>query len=445
MDSVTARIFISYARRDGEKCATRIAADLRQRGAIVWIDLAEIRAGSKWTVEIEQAIDECDVFLALLSHGSYTSPICRAEQLRALRHGRRVLPIRLQQDAEVPLHLEGTQFIDFSNSDRLAELADLLQGDRTCRLSPAYKVTYVTAPSLPKGADSVPPALLAEVLSDATLTRMRIIAVRGRDHEQLRATAIALCHNPVVQSAFPDGVLWIESKLNESKALEQMRELGKALGDDLSRYDSVPGASHQFRSVVRKRAVLIVMHDAMDFDQVQTLVGDSPNSRLVFTTTELALAVKADAEHDLKGRPRRSRFLVLLASLGLVATLPGWVWEMCEGFYTSYDEKHRILEQQRFHAQDTIGWIVVLVAFILPLSILSLDRFRPVVRPGLRRRIAVSAAFGIGAILSMIYRDFRFVHAVNTGLPTVFYPLGVGFFYSAAAIWIAVRALETAR
>jgi hypothetical protein len=43
----------------------------------VWLDTARIQGGASWTVEIEKAIDQCDVCLALMTPGSYVSDICR--------------------------------------------------------------------------------------------------------------------------------------------------------------------------------------------------------------------------------------------------------------------------------------------------------------------------------------------------------------------------------
>ena len=100
------RIFISYAREDGMEVALRLRNDLSAAGHAVWLDLAEIAAGGSWARDIEEAIENCDLALMLLSHGSYISDICRGEQLRALRKNKRVIPILLQADADRPLHLE---------------------------------------------------------------------------------------------------------------------------------------------------------------------------------------------------------------------------------------------------------------------------------------------------------------------------------------------------
>jgi len=78
-------MFISYARKDGRDLTVRLHDDLTTAGYSAWLDSSEIAGGASWAHAIEQAIERCDVALALLSAGSFGSEICQAEQLRALR------------------------------------------------------------------------------------------------------------------------------------------------------------------------------------------------------------------------------------------------------------------------------------------------------------------------------------------------------------------------
>lgn len=122
-----AQVFISYARADGYNLAQRLQADLQSAGFSVWLDQRQIELGGSFTENIEHAIDTCEVMLALLSSGSQASKWCRMEQLRALRKGKKLIPIRVQPDAEPPLHLEHLNAIDFSAEERYADnLRDLL-------------------------------------------------------------------------------------------------------------------------------------------------------------------------------------------------------------------------------------------------------------------------------------------------------------------------------
>ncbi|MFN8371805.1 MAG: DarT ssDNA thymidine ADP-ribosyltransferase family protein [Anaerolineae bacterium] len=110
-----ATIFISYAREDGRALALRLRDDLNNAGHLAWLDTSEIQGGADWARHIEDAIERCDLMLALLSAASYTSDYCRAEQLRAQRKSKRIVPVLVQPDAERPLYLEHLNYFDFSN------------------------------------------------------------------------------------------------------------------------------------------------------------------------------------------------------------------------------------------------------------------------------------------------------------------------------------------
>lgn len=125
------KIFISYARVDARDVALRLRDDLRAVGYETWLDLSEIEGGSSWSREIEEAIEHCDLGLALLSQGSYVSEICRAEQLRVIRKGKRIIPLLVQPDAEPPLHLEHLNYLDFTNEGRYDEVFRDLLSDIT--------------------------------------------------------------------------------------------------------------------------------------------------------------------------------------------------------------------------------------------------------------------------------------------------------------------------
>lgn len=108
------RIFISYARDDARDIALLLRDDLSAAGHDVWLDTSEIAAGASWSRDIELAIERSSVVLALLTVGSYVSDICRAEQLRALRKGLRLIPVLIQPDADRPIHLENLNYVDLA-------------------------------------------------------------------------------------------------------------------------------------------------------------------------------------------------------------------------------------------------------------------------------------------------------------------------------------------
>lgn len=125
------RIFISYAREDSSDLALMMRDDLQAVGHAAWLDLSEISGGANWSEAIERAIEQCDVALTLLSPASYHSQYCRAEQLRALRKGKRVIPLLVIRGAEIPLHLEHLNYLDFSDVSRYESMLRDLLSDLT--------------------------------------------------------------------------------------------------------------------------------------------------------------------------------------------------------------------------------------------------------------------------------------------------------------------------
>ena len=108
-------IFISYGRKDARELAIRLRDDLEAVGFSVWLDLENIPGGADWSRDIEEAIEHCHVMLALLSPAAHQSEWCRAEQMRARRKGKRLIPLLAVAGAERPLYMEHMNYLDFSD------------------------------------------------------------------------------------------------------------------------------------------------------------------------------------------------------------------------------------------------------------------------------------------------------------------------------------------
>lgn len=133
------RIFISYARKDGTELARRLRASLLENGFDAWLDTQRISGGAVWSAQLEREVDAREVTLALLSPGSFASEICRAEQLRALDKGNRVIPVLAVKGSDRPIYLYAQQYRDLSNdAEYTARLSELLDDiSRRCVCDPA--------------------------------------------------------------------------------------------------------------------------------------------------------------------------------------------------------------------------------------------------------------------------------------------------------------------
>ena len=294
------RIFVSYAHRDGADLARRLQADLTANGFDAWLDAHRLEAPAVWSTEIEREIDAREVTVALLTPGSYESEICRAEQHRCLRKGRRLIPVLAVAGANRPRHLEERLFRDFRDSvrydERLQELFADIRGADTAMLLEAYRttrVTYLKAPPRVANYLERPEALRMlrnTLFAEDNCQPIALTAVSGMGGIGKTVLARALAEDEVVQQAFPDGIVWITAgKESRRDFIQQMREVAKALGSDPSRYENALACENRYRTIIAGKAALIVVDDVWSPADIEPLLAESPRSRFLFTTRDAAI------------------------------------------------------------------------------------------------------------------------------------------------------------
>ncbi len=288
----TRRVFISYARKDGEPAAERLSYVLQEAGCKVWLDAVNIGGGASWSEKIEAALNECDVLLAVLTPASYVSEICRAEQIWALDEGKLVIPVLAVAGAPVPIHLKSRNWRRFpeQQTELLADISSELVGvtpvDRPLR--------YDTIPNLPQNyliRDEPLARLRNLIFTEGEGANIAVTALAGMGGIGKTVLATALCRDLVVQRAFPDGIAWITMGREwDGDFVTRMREVARALGDDLSGYDSKLACENRYRTILREKAALVVVDDVWNLEHLKPLLVDAPRSRFVFTTRDTGIA-----------------------------------------------------------------------------------------------------------------------------------------------------------
>jgi len=114
-------IFISYS-RDDQKQALALLQMLRKEGYNVWIDQEAIPGASIWSDEIVQNIKSCDIFIALLSESSVSSPNVAKEIGLAAENGKIILPVEIGTvvlPGRLEYALAGIQRTNYHNEDAI--------------------------------------------------------------------------------------------------------------------------------------------------------------------------------------------------------------------------------------------------------------------------------------------------------------------------------------
>jgi hypothetical protein len=73
------RIFISYARRDGEEFARRLRERLIEAGFSLWQDRTSMEGGKDWWDQIDEALRHVEYMVLVMTPGSLSSDIVRKE------------------------------------------------------------------------------------------------------------------------------------------------------------------------------------------------------------------------------------------------------------------------------------------------------------------------------------------------------------------------------
>ena len=301
-----AKIFISYAWKGGAQLARRLQRDLSDQGFDAWLDTQRLAGGATWTTKIEEAIDKCDALLALMTPGSYVSDICRAEQLRSLRRGKRVLPLLAQPNSDRPLHLEAKPYRDFTGAKPYAAqfkllLEDIRLGRNAVALRPEFRTTYVTAPPLPRNYVERPDALgrlRNAVVTDGSGPSIALTALEGMGGIGKTILAQALSHDEVVQQAFPEGAIWSTvGKEPTYDLVTRMQEVRRALGDEPADKESELQCINRYRTAMQAKAALMVVDDVWRAADLKPFLAESLRSRLLFTTRDASIAAAVGVEH----------------------------------------------------------------------------------------------------------------------------------------------------
>ncbi len=154
---------------------------------------------------------------------------------------------------------------------------------------------YDTVPPLPQNfilREKAIADLRDLVFTEGQETNIAVTAVAGMGGIGKTVLVSALCRDKVLQRAFPDGVAWVTiGREWDSDFVARMREVGRALGEDVERgWDTKQACANQYRTILRDKAALVVVDDVWNVEDLKPLLVDAPRSRFLFTTRDGGIA-----------------------------------------------------------------------------------------------------------------------------------------------------------
>jgi WD40 repeat protein len=162
-----------------------------------------------------------------------------------------------------------------------------------CKATP---VAVGSASALPLNYVPRPQALDSireKVLGAQTGNKLPFTALYGMGGIGKTVLAEALCRDPVIQQAFPDGCIWVEiGKEWRTDPTERLHAVLRVLDGDYKAESFTTGDSRKaaYRTLIRDKAALIVLDDVWQSREIEPFVAESSSSRLIFTTRSRSIA-----------------------------------------------------------------------------------------------------------------------------------------------------------
>ena len=285
------RVFISYARSDGEAFATNLRQRLLKEHIPLWQDRVGMEGGRDWWLQITKALDRVEFMVLVMTPAAMQSPMVHKEWRYARQQGVCVYPVK------------GTPTLDFASLPhwmRDAHFYDLAQewpkfvNDLNTRCE-QVRVPFMVE-DLP--ADFVPRSQEFDELIDKVLDEQQeepiaiTAALRGAGGYGKTTMAKAICHDERIQRAFDDGILWVTLGEHPGNLVGKVEDLIYTLHYERPDFTGIDAATTRLAELLADRDILLVIDDVWNAAHLKPfLQGGKRCARLITTRNEEVLPV----------------------------------------------------------------------------------------------------------------------------------------------------------
>ena len=314
---VAPRVFISYARNDGEPFATDLRQRLEAEQIPLWQDRVGLEGGRDWWLQIKDALDVVEFMVLVMTPAAMESKMVREEWRYARQQGVCVYPVKGLPDLDfnnIPHWMHSAHFydIDYEWQKLVNDLNTRCQESHVPFMCKDLPPDFVPRPN---EFD----ALLRKLLDEKREEPLAITAaLRGAGGYGKTTMAMALCHDEHIQDAFDDGILWVTLGENPGNLVGKLEDLIYTLSEIRPGFTSIDAASAHFAELLADRDMLLVIDDVWNSIHLEPfLQGGKRCTRLVTTRNEQVL--RADVQRIQVDAMQQQEAVQLLGS-GLRST-----------------------------------------------------------------------------------------------------------------------------
>jgi TIR domain/NB-ARC domain/APAF-1 helical domain len=294
LDQRSDRIFISYSRKDGAEFAADLRERLLRENLSVWQDIITLEGGRDWWSQIEDALKSKALqhFVLVVTPGALASSVVRREIRLARQEGKTVCPVRgpsLEDLNDLPRWLG--QIDDLLVPERYTNLIRVLQGPstqkRVAMMAPEPPADFVRRP--------VEFNALKQKLLDPKGDAVAITAaLRGAGGYGKTTLAKALAHDPNIQDAYFDGILWVELGEKPENLLLIVSDLVEILTGNRPGLATINAAAAKLSEALGDRRILLIADDTWREQDLRPFLQGGPHTtRLVTTRNDNILPTNA--------------------------------------------------------------------------------------------------------------------------------------------------------
>jgi len=287
------RVFISYARSDGEEFARELRKRLEAENIPLWQDRVGMEGGRDWWLQITEALEQVEFMVLVMTPNALRSEVVRKEWRYARQQGVGVYPVKADANldfAGLPRWMSSAHFYDLDHE------WPKFVNDLNTRYQ-RQRIPFMVA-DLPEGFVQRPEEfdqLLSLLLDQKRENPVAITAaLKGAGGFGKTTLATALCHNEDIQDAFDDGILWVTLGENPGDLIGKIEDLIYMFRQERPGFKSVETAAARLAELLADREVLIVIDDVWNAAHLKPFLQGGPRcARLITTRMSDTLPVSA--------------------------------------------------------------------------------------------------------------------------------------------------------